>query len=405
MKSSLRRIVCLIICVCTMLTSSLYAVALTDAEKNKLNSDIAALREEASVIQAEINRLKKEKNNQNAVLSAIRKKIANTQAQIDRCNQEINSINSTISANKAEIASKEAEIADDKLAFQKRIRAIYMSGNSSSVQLLLGAENFADFLQLAQLTSSVSSHDKRLMDDLKEEIDALNDKIAQNEDLLNQQVSIKQTISEQQSELESQENEAAAIYNDIAAEQQENQADVDAINAEVKKLQKQLEDDIASKNYSTFINSNTGLQWPVSGFFGISAGFKSNDAVHKGRHNGIDIAGGGIAGQPIRAIADGVVTLVHNGCTHNYKKSGNCCGNGYGNYATVNHGTITINGSAANYVAYYAHASKIIVSNGQSVKQGDIVGYVGTTGWSTGYHLHLGILKNGSWVNPYPLFF
>ena len=141
------------------------------------------------------------------------------------------------------------------------------------------------------------------------------------------------------------------------------------------------------------------------GFFGISAGFKSNDAVHRGNHNGIDIAGGGIAGQPIRAIADGYVTLVSNSCTHNYKKSGNCCGNGYGNYCTINHGTLNINGSSANYVAYYAHASKIIVSNGQYVKQGDIVGYVGTTGWSTGYHLHLGILKNGTWINPYPLFF
>ena len=147
------------------------------------------------------------------------------------------------------------------------------------------------------------------------------------------------------------------------------------------------------------------MQWPVNGHFYISAHYKSNDAVHKGHHNGMDIAGGNIAGQPIRAVADGYVTLVNNKCTHNYGKRGNCCGNGYGNYATVNHGTLTINGSSANYVAYYAHASKIIVSPGQYVKQGDIIGYVGTTGWSTGYHLHFGLLKNGGWINPYPLFF
>ena len=170
-------------------------------------------------------------------------------------------------------------------------------------------------------------------------------------------------------------------------------------------MQKKLEDDIASKQYATFINPNSGLQWPVSGYFNISAHFKSNDAVHKGKHNGMDIAGGGIAGQPIRAVADGYVTLVHNGCSHNYKKYGNCCGNGYGNYCTVNHGSLNINGTTSNYVAYYAHASKIIVSNGQYVKQGQILGYVGTTGWSTGYHLHFGMLRNGSWINPYPLFF
>ena len=122
-------------------------------------------------------------------------------------------------------------------------------------------------------------------------------------------------------------------------------------------------------------------------------------------HNGIDISSGGIAGQPIRAVADGYVTLAYNGCSHNYGKYGNCCGNGYGNYCVVNHGTLKIGGASSNYVAYYAHASRVIVSPGQYVKQGDILGYVGTTGWSTGYHLHFGMMKNNYWINPYPLFF
>lgn len=404
MKRFLRQLICLVMCLCMAMTS-LFVMSLTESDKQKLNDDIANLKQQASAIQSEINKLKAEKSDQAAVLAAVRKKIANTQAQIDRCNQEIASINATISANKAEIAKKEAEIEDDKLAFKKRIRAIYMSNSDSSVQILMGAEDFSDFLQLSQLTTSVSSHDKRLMEDLKAEISVLNEKNAENEQLLNDQVSIKATINEQQKELEAQENEAASIYNKIANDQANKQDDLDDVNAEVKKLQKQLEDSIASKTYSTFINPNTGFQWPVSGFFNISAGYKSNDAVHRGRHNGIDIAGGGIAGQPIRAVADGYVTLVHNGCSHNYKKSGNCCGNGYGNYCTVNHGTLTINGSSANYVAYYAHASKIIVANGQKVTQGQILGYVGTTGWSTGYHLHFGLLKNGAWVNPYPMFF
>ena len=404
MKNGLRQSICLVICVCIAVTS-FSVMALTQSEKDKLNNDIANLKQQASTIQSEINKLKAEKADQGAILAAIRKKIANTQAQIDRCNQEIAIINSNINANKADIAAKEAEIQDDIFEFKKRLSAMYMSNSDNSIQILLGAENFSDFLRLSQFTASMSARDKKLIDGLKAEIEVLNEKNAENEKLLNEQVSIKATIDEQQNELESQENDAAKIYNSIVAEQKDEQKDLDAVNAEVRKLQKKLEDDIASKQYSTFINPNTGLQWPISGFFMISAGFKSNDAVHRGHHNGIDIAGGGIAGQPIRAIADGYVTLVHNGCTHNYKKYGNCCGNGYGNYATVNHGTLTVNGTSANYVAYYAHAQKIVVSNGQYVKQGDIIGYVGTTGWSTGYHLHLGILRNGGWINPYPLFF
>lgn len=404
MKRLLRQLICLVVCVSIAVTS-LSVMALTQKEKDQLNSDIASLKQQASAIQSEINKLKAEKADQGAILAAVRKKISNTQAQIDRCNQEIASINSLISANKAEIAKKEAEIEGDKLEFKKRLRAIYMSNSDSSVQILMGAENFAEFLQLSQLTAAVSARDKRLIDELKAEIEVLNEKNAENEKLLSEQVAIKSTINEQQKELEAQENEAAKIYNSIAAEQNAEQKDLDAVNAEVKKLQKKLEDDIASKQYATFINPNTGLQWPVSGHFNISAHFKSNDAVHKGHHNGMDIAGGNIAGQPIRAVADGYVTLVHNGCSHNYKKYGNCCGNGYGNYCTVNHGSLTVNGTTSNYVAYYAHASRIIVSNGQYVKQGQVLGYVGTTGWSTGYHLHFGMLRNGSWINPYPLFF
>ncbi len=404
MKRFLRQLICLVICVCIAVTS-LSVMALTQKEKDQLNNDIANLKQQASAIQSEINKLKSEKADQGAILAAVRKKIANTQAQIDRCNQEIASINSNINANKAEIAAKEAEIKDDIFEFKKRLSAMYMSNSDNSIQILLGAENFSDFLRLSQFTASMSARDKKLIEGLKSEISVLNDKNKENEKLLNDQVAIKSTINEQQRELEAQENEAAAIYNNIAAEQSAEQKDLDAVNAEVKKLQKKLEDDIASKQYATFINPNTGLQWPVSGHFNISAHYKSNDAVHKGRHNGMDIAGGGISGQPIRAVADGYVTLVHNGCSHNYKKYGNCCGNGYGNYCTVNHGSLNINGTTSNYVAYYAHASKIIVSNGQYVKQGQILGYVGTTGWSTGYHLHFGMLRNGSWINPYPLFF
>lgn len=401
MKKHLRRIISFVLCVCIAATT-LTVMSLTQTEQNNLKNDIAHLKEEASAIQAEINKLKSEKADQQAILNAIRKKISNTQQQIQRCNDEISSINAKIAENKAEIAAKESEIEADKTAFKKRLRAMYMSNSNSNIQILLGDEDFSDFLQMSQLSASISAHDKRLIEDLKEEIGVLNEKNTENEKLLNEQVEIKKTIDEQQKELQKQENEAEKIYNSIANEQSGQQSDLNAVNAEIKKLQKKLEDDIAKKQYSSFINPNTGLQWPVSGHMYISSHF----GPRWGRnHNGIDIAGGNIAGQPIRAVADGYVDLVYNGCTHNYGKSGNCCGNGYGNYCTVNHGSLKINGRTDNYVAYYAHASTIIVSSGQYVKQGQILGYVGTTGWSTGYHLHFGVLRNGSWIDPYPLFF
>ena len=164
MKKALKRIITFVLCFSIAITA-LSVVALTQSEKNSLQNDIANLKEQASDIQAEINKLKTEKADQAAILAAIRKKIANTQAQIDRCNQEINSINTKIADNNKAIAEKESEIEADKTAFKKRIRALYMSNSESNIQILLGAEDFSNFLQLMQLTSSISAHDKRLMDD------------------------------------------------------------------------------------------------------------------------------------------------------------------------------------------------------------------------------------------------
>lgn len=401
MKRFFVKSISVLLCFCFIFGSALSALSLTESETAKLNSDIAKLQQESKEIQSEINKLKSQKNNQAAVLEAIRKKISNTQAQINRCNAEISSINARINANKAEIDAKNAEIAADKLKFQKRIRAIHMSNSGSMVRVLLGAKNFSEFLQLSQLTASVSARDKAMMEELSAAIEVLNQKNEENQKLIDEQVTVRSTIAAKQAELQSDENEATAVYNGIASEQKQSEAEKAAIEKDIRAMQKKLEDDIRAKSYASFINPNTGFMWPVNGFRGISAGFQSNDSVHRGHHNGIDIAGGGIAGQPIRAIADGYVTLVSNSCSHNYKKSGNCCGNGYGNYCVVNHGTV----NGANYVAYYAHAERIIVGNGAHVTQGQILGYVGTTGWSTGYHLHLGIMKNNVWVNPYPLFF
>ncbi len=400
MKHFIKRGFTFAVCVAIAVTSSYNAYALTQSEKNQLNKDIAALQQQAADIQKEINNQKAKKNNQGAILGAIRKKIANTQAQIDRCNREISSINSKISKNKQEIEQNQQKIANQKQDFKKRLRAIYMSNFDSNIKVLLGADNFASFLQLSQLTAAVSSRDKAIIEDIIAVTDELNSKNKEIQTLLDSQVAIKKSIQAQQNELSAQEGEAAGIYNNLAAEQKQSEQDKAAVNAAIKAKQKQLEDDIKNKNYQSFINPSTGIQWPVSGFYRVSAEYKSNDAVHKGNHNGIDIAGGGIAGQPIRAVADGYVDTVRNSCTHNYGKYGNCCGNGYGNYTVINHGTLTVRGSSASYVAYYAHASRIIVSPGQYVKQGQVIGYVGTTGWSTGYHLHFGVLKNGGWINP-----
>ena len=168
------------------------------------------------------------------------------------------------------------------------------------------------------------------------------------------------------------------------------------IPKELKQMQNELQAILnASGNTSSNVVYNgDNFLWPTPTISRISSYY----GWRWGRnHNGLDISNG-TYGAKVIAIADGVVTTYSNNCRHNYGKSPlrTCCGNGYGNYITINHGTKDGN----TYVAYYAHLSSIIVSQGQKVKKGQIIGYVGSTGRSTGAHLHFGIAVNGGWRNP-----
>lgn len=367
--------------------------ALTSSE---LNQKISQLESESKRIESQIKTLEGQKKDQQALKAAIEKKIANTQAQINLCNSEISKINSSIAANKAEIEKKNQEIENDKLTFKKRLRAISMSNTGSNVQVLLGAENFSDFLQLSQLTASVSAHDKKMIENIKAAIEELQAKQAENQKLLDEQVSIRSTISEKQKELESESAKIQGVISNISEQTNDLNADNKAVEAQIKDYQATLRSMQSNSGVSVVYDGGAFL-WPVSGYYYISAGYASNDSVHNGTHYGIDIAGGGISGKPVVAIADGYVYKSNGSCTHNYGKNGSCgCGGGYGNYVAIDHGSQ----GGTNYKAYYAHMASITVSSGSYVKKGQVIGYVGSTGWSTGYHLHFGIMVNNSWVNP-----
>lgn len=397
MKRYTKGIISLILCVVISAVTFLSSFSALADTKSDLQNDISALKSQASQLEKEIKKLKSKKADQQAIVDAIQKKIANTQAQILRCNREIDSINSKISANKAEIEQKNQEIEQQKLEFKKRIRAIYMSGTDNTVSILLGADTFADYLQLTQLTAAVSARDKAMIEDIVAEIEQINAKIAENQKLLESQVSIKESITAQQKQLEAEEAEAASLLSSISSEQSSTQDQLNETEDEIAAKQKELSKIMSASSGKVFINSNSGLAWPVPSCFSISSYYGSRWGRN---HNGIDIAGGGIYGKPIVAIADGYVYYTYSSCTHRSKSPMCSCGGGYGNYVAIDHGTMSLDGSSANVKAYYAHMDSVAVSNGAYVKQGQVIGYVGTTGRSTGYHLHFGIMVNGSWRNP-----
>lgn len=346
-----------------------------------------------AVTQADIDRLKEQNASDEAVLSALNDLMTDLMGKINSNNARINEYNAAIDANNAAIAETQAEIEKDKGEFCKRIRSIYMSNSESRIKILLGAESFSQFLQLAQLTASVSSHDKKLIEELAAKIQVLEQKNKENEEMLAELNKVKADLDSQYAELSAKQEEAQAIFDRSASL-------VEEAERKMEEERRRQQNNSGSANAPSF-NGSAYFRWP-SDFTYVSAGFSSNDSVHNGVHNGIDIAGGGIYGTPIYAIGDGYVTYVANSCPHDFGKNWGCgCGGNYGRYAQISHGTVDGN----TYSAVYAHSSNIIVSPGQYVERGQIIGYVGTTGWSTGPHLHLGIIRNGAWINPLEISF
>lgn len=374
---SIKRVISLLLVV-TIIFSFSYLIGVSgDSYIDQLDKRIAEL-------DKQINSLTDKKKNQQKVVNALQSKISAVEKQIVAYNNTISGINSKINANKAEINSKNAQIAADQLAFKKRLRASYMSNTDNSVRILLGAKTFGEYLQLSQLMKTVTKHDKALIDKVSKAIKELNEMNEENNRLLQEQVSAKSAVVEKQHMLASDREKEQSLLKNIT-----NQTNSAA--AEKRKIYQER------SNYLLSFTSDGNLKlddnmliWPVPGKFGISQYYGNNG------HTGVDLSSGGIAGARIVAIASGKVVDIQSGWTSSMGKRGMAS---YGNYVTIDHGKAK---SGNSYISLSAHMQSTAVKMGQYVSQGQTIGYVGTTGNSTGYHLHIELKRNGGRVDPLP---
>ena len=361
--------------------------ARTDAE---INQEIEKLEQQASILKKEINALKSKKAEQNSIKKKIEAQISNLQKQISLCNSKISQYNTEIAENEAKIKEKEKEKEETIFLFKQRLRTIHMSNGSSTIQVLLGADSFSDYLTLAQLTKVISAHDNKIVDQLIKLVDEINAAQEEINKKIAEQNDAKKVLAEKKAELDKQVKAVNSVISEINKDQNavqnqynENQRDIEELEAEL----------------APYIHITTGavydgsaFTWPVPNHYNITSPY----GMRWGKmHRGIDISDGRIMGAPIVAIADGVVIKTYNSCGHNYKSF--CgCGGGWGNHVMNDHG----NQGSTNYKSLNGHMTKIAVSVGQTVKKGQIIGYVGSTGNSTGAHDHFEIYVNGSRVNP-----
>ena len=486
--------------------------AKNDAAIASQESDIADLEQKQAELDQKIKNAEAQENAEQEKQQAVREQISTVESTMHKLadtiterEQSIAKTQEAIAANQAAIEEKKGEIEEGMVELKKRLRVMYVAGNDTYSEILIGASDFYDMLMKIEMIKRVAKHDNDLIDGLMElkgqyesEEKELNDNMEKLESDLKDLESRREKQQAQVKKLEGLYAESALslemlasdkeIYEknkaQYAKEQQQFEEDLQKLfeerqkiaekeaaekkakeeaekkaKEEAEKKRKQEEkkkkeqqqqqeqqeqqdqqqndttpdqsytepepdddpyyyddgdddygsDDSSSESDSssqddssssssggTDPNSAYGytpksrFTWPVPGYYNISYGVGWRWGAY---HQGIDIWSEGIRGHNIIAADAGTVIVASNTCTHDYGKDYSCgCGGGYGNYCIIDHG----NG----YWTLYGHSEGITVSEGQYVEKGDVLGTVGSTGYSTGAHLHFEVRINGVAQDP-----
>lgn len=309
--------------------------------------------------------------------------ITQIDASIDQMNANLASINSQVTAKQQEIdtsneliAQKEAEIVQQHEDMKKRIKFMYENADTQYVEMILGSENFSDFINKADFFSELTTYDRNMvlkMEETKAQLEVqktqLEDEMA---DLQLLQADALAQKNEAQTLMAEKEKQMAVYDSQIDLEQKE----IEAQQAILRKIQ-ELE---SSGGTNYYLGGE--FAWPVPSSGNITSHYGMRYHPISGQyklHQGIDIAAG--YGSNIVAACSGTVTIA------SYGYNG-----GAGNYVAISHG----NGLST----VYYHCSSLLVTAGQFVVEGTPVALIGSTGSSTGNHLHFGVIKNGNYVDP-----
>ena len=360
--------------------------AVTQAEIDALKGSAGKLAEQKKDIQAQLKAVQADKSN------ALKKKEL-LEDQIDLIRQEIANINEQIAMYDQLIAEKTVELeqaeADEKAQFDlfcRRMRHMEEQGETSYWSILFTSGDFSELLDNYMMIEEIIQYDNQVIDSLV----ALQEKVANDRTVLEgaqaEQEEAKAQQMAAQDELKAQEDEVDKLIAEISAQEdllEEMEEELNkaarALDAQIKAKEREYAAQVAN------VPSESGYLWPLPGGYNtISslAGGRIHPVTGKpGNHAGIDIPAP--SGTNIYAAKSGVVIHAAKGTGSSWS---------YGNYVIVSHsdGTSTL----------YAHMSRIGCKEGQTVKQGDVVGYVGTTGRSTGNHLHFEVRSGSTRKDP-----
>ncbi len=383
---------------CLLLSVSVYP-ATAATSMSSLQNKLDKLSQSIVQHKKELSNAKKKEQAAKALESELKEKVTVVQSQISVLKGQIAEVQNSIGLKEQEIAAKEqqitekeAEIADQWGDFKQHMAAMQELRDGGSVAMLSAVNDLYELLTFNEVMQDISIKDTEILDNMKNAKEALESDKLTLESQRSELQSKKADLDAQNSQMRAKQNElnsSVAAAQMSAAEAQQAQKDAqaaiesDEMNYEAvkKQIQKMIAAAAASKPTLSF----TGFICPLKSYSRISSeyGWRKNPVTGVNKlHAGTDFAAPG--GTPIYAAASGYVQVAGRSSR------------GYGNYVIIYHGKMS---DGNQYSTLYGHMRSVATSAGKYVQQGEIIGYVGSTGNSTGNHLHLEVWKGGSKAN------
>ena len=383
---------------CLLLSVSVYP-ATAATSMSSLQNKLDKLSQSIVQHKKELSNAKKKEQAAKALESELKEKVTVVQSQISVLKGQIAEVQNSIGLKEQEIAAKEqqitekeAEIADQWGDFKQHMAAMQELRDGGSVAMLSAVNDLYELLTFNEVMQDISIKDTEILDNMKNAKEALESDKLTLESQRSELQSKKADLDVQNSQMRAKQNElnsSVAAAQMSAAEAQQAQKDAqaaiesDEMNYEAvkKQIQKMIAAAAASKPTLSF----TGFICPLKSYSRISSeyGWRKNPVTGVNKlHAGTDFAAPG--GTPIYAAASGYVQVA------------GWSSGGYGNYVIIYHGKMS---DGNQYSTLYGHMRSVATSAGKYVQQGEIIGYVGSTGNSTGNHLHLEVWKGGSKAN------
>ena len=371
----MRKFLCIVlafIIICTYATT-IYAEELTDLQKQQeeLQNQIEQSNDELNEVQSQLSENLKQ-------IEKLDEKIADSEQKMEELNSEISTLQTSIDEIKAQLEVAEKKYEEQKNIMEKRLIAIYESGETKYIDVLLKSKDISEFLSNYYLINEITSVDKELLNEVeaqKKTIDLAKQKLEKEQEKLTTDL---QNQTKTSTVLENTKTLREKYISRLSDEEKAKQAQIDEMTKQYDEVNKQILE-LAKQGLDTeYIGGE--LAWPVPGYTKISSNYGMRVHPITGQyklHTGVDISAP--MGANFVAANDGIVTKA------GYNTA-------YGNMVIIDHG--------GGISTLYAHGSEILVTVGQTVKRNDPILKVGSTGYSTGPHAHFEVRINGVVTNP-----